>query len=184
MFLLYSDGAVPGEPNLYLLEPSQCQSSFRWDWRTQGSLRSDVLRCQLPVMSNRGLTPYTAQGMTADWVLLHVARSAREPASEYWYKLYVGASRARHASRIGVHGGGEVPAEFLRALLVGPAPHVVAELARLRDRAGVTRAKVKAIAAAIIAWLRDSPRCVYVASREPVSWRARACRPMFCSPPI
>ena len=63
------------------------------------------------------------------------------------YKLYVGASRPRHASRLGVHG--PVPPEFFRALLVGPEPHVIAELARLRDRATKTRPKVDAIARAM-----------------------------------
>ena len=63
------------------------------------------------------------------------------------YKLYVGASRARHASRIGLHG--PAPPEFLRALLAGPEAHVVAELARLRDRATKTRPKVDAIARAM-----------------------------------
>lgn len=175
--MLYADGPIPGRPDLFLLEPSRCRSSFRWDWKTQRSLRSDVLRCQLPVVSTLGMTPYTAQGVTADWVLLHVARSARESTSSYWYKLYVGASRARHASRIGVHGGGEVPAEFLRALLVGPEPHVVAELARLRARAEVTRAKVKAIAAAIIAWLRHATRhvvCTWRAASQRVGGRGPA----------
>lgn len=157
--MLYTDGPIPGRPDLFLLEPSRSHS-FKWEWKTQRTLRSDVLRCQLPVVSTLGMTPYTAQGLTAEWVLLHVARSSRESISSWWYKLYVGASRARHASRLGLHGNGEVPPEFLKALLVGPEPHVLAELGRLRDRAGVTRVKVKAIAAAIIARLRQ---CVYVA---------------------
>eukprot|EP00662_Eupelagonemidae_sp_cell21_P033465 gene33465-8181_t len=80
----------------------------------------------LPLLPTSGLTPYTAQGLTADWALLHVDRVARESIYSWWYKLY-----------------------FFRALFVGPEPHIVAELARLRDRATKTRPKIAAIARAM-----------------------------------
>jgi len=142
----HEGGPIPGRPDLVLVEPSRSHQ-FKWEWKTQRPLASKVTRDQLALLPRSGLTPYTAQGLTADWALLHVERAQRESIYEWWYKLYVGASRVRHNSRIGVHG--PVPPEFLRALLVGPEPHVIAELGRLRDRATKTRPKINAIAHAM-----------------------------------
>ncbi len=80
----YADGPIPGHPDLALLEPTSGHR-FTWRWQTQRTLRSKVERYQLPLLPTWGLTPYTAQGMTADWALLHVERSANEPMKEWWY---------------------------------------------------------------------------------------------------
>jgi len=142
----HEGGPIKGHPGLVLLEPTRSQK-FKWDWKTQRTLSSKVTRDQIALLPTSGLTPYTAQGLTAEWALLHVERAQRESIYEWWYKLYVGGSRVRHSSRVGVHG--PVPPEFLRALLVGPEPHIIAELGRLRDRATKTRPKINAIARAM-----------------------------------
>ena len=122
-----------------------------YGWKTTAaSLKTGLTRTQLPILPVSGASCFTAQGMTADWALVHL-----EPGDQlksihgWWYQAYVALSRPRHHSRLGHHG--KVPPELRHLLALGPAPHIVAELARLRALAIATRKKVNA-AARVMGW--------------------------------
>jgi len=146
----FTDGVIPGRPDL-LIVPASSSESFTWKWKTtSATIQTSLKRFQLPLLPVSGATPFTAQGMTAEWALVHLERGQQLTSlHDWWSQVYVALSRPRHHSRLGHHG--PVPPEMRALLALGPAPHIKAELARLRALAVATRPKVRA-AARLMGW--------------------------------
>lgn len=108
-----------------------------------------VSRLQLPLIMTPGATPFTAQGMTADWALLHLDPHKQMTIHQWWCQVYVAMSRARNAVRLAHHG--KTPDGLQKLLAVGPEAHIRAELARLKDLDIKTRPK-SAAAARVMGW--------------------------------
>jgi len=137
----FTEGQLPERPDLLLITPTKGRK-FSWKWETRPKTTSGVVRTQLPLLMTSGLTPFTAQGMTAEWALTHLVRFSHMTWHQWWYQAYVALSRARNAVRLGHHGS--VPAVLRNVLALGPEPYVRAELARLQRQAILTRTKVAA----------------------------------------
>eukprot|EP00660_Eupelagonema_oceanica_P008051 gene8051-10832_t len=137
----FTDGPIPARPDLLLVSPSKSRS-FSWEWKT-AKVSSNAVRFQLALWPTHGLTPFTAQGMTTMWVILHLWKHDRR-FQDWWYQAYVAISRAQNEERLAVYS--PIPPFMKRLLGIGPAPHLVAENSRLRQLALRTRPKLRASA--------------------------------------
>ena len=138
----FTEGVIPGRPDLLIVAPTKSRP-FTWKWETCKDVHTSATRFGLALLPLGVASPFTAQGMTADWLLGHGHRG-RGTKQDQWYQLYVLASRARHHSRFAHHG--PVPPEMPQLLAQGPGPVVLAEIARLKALALATRPKTRASA--------------------------------------
>eukprot|EP00664_Eupelagonemidae_sp_cell27_P009117 gene9117-1892_t len=181
----FTDGPIPGHRDLLIVEPSK--GRFLWEWGPRGAARRKVnmsrytpgLRVQspaetwcwaaaqgtrvyqCPIIPCGGMTPYTAQGITAQWLLVLLTKTWMD-WQLWWFQAYVALSRARHHTRL-AHYGPVMP-YVPQMLALGPSPHIRAEIARLKDLALKTRVKTRA-AARLMQW--PAP------GRELAEWRRR-----------
>eukprot|EP00660_Eupelagonema_oceanica_P006729 gene6729-17285_t len=156
----YTGGSIDKHPDI--LQITASKAKFSWAWKSRRGYKRDAMRVQLPILPTDGCTPYTAQGMTALWALLHLYRHSQMSWYDWWYQIYVALSRVQHHSRVAVYG--PPPPELKRVMELGPQPHIIAEVARLRQRAEITRRKVHAAQ-----WLMRWPR----SGKELAEWRQR-----------
>ena len=80
----YTAGPVPGRPDLLVVVPTKSMP-FRWNWDTKRNAKTSVSRFQLAVLPTWGATPYTAQGMTAIWCIVHLVKHSLMSWQDLWY---------------------------------------------------------------------------------------------------
>ena len=137
----YTEGAQEGARDVVIVRATRSHS-FEWKWNTVRGRTTHCTRLQLPLALSELCTAYTAQGMTAEWLLAHLDKP--NPGATWhdlYYQVYVAIGRPRNVQRFGHHG--PVLPELRRVCSLGPEPHVLAELARWEDRYEKTKPKLR-----------------------------------------
>ncbi len=86
----FTDGAIPGRPDLLIVVAARSET-FTWKSKTTGlRTQTKCSRFQLPLLPVSGASCFTAQGMTAEWALVHLEPHEQlNSLHAWWSQVYV-----------------------------------------------------------------------------------------------